>query len=333
MACDADDPERPAAQLFRAVHIARAAPALVTARLMLQRQPRRRARSGRRPPNYRPRPAAHAGWSPGCRLPRGWAAGVQRHQRRMQPRKLQQPGAVQHQPEPRSTGHIGLSPAEREVVKSERRLRTDDRAEGLAWEVLQSRVFQKHPYHWGTIGWMTDLNAITLKEAQEYHRAHYAPNNATVIIVGDHEPAQTLVWLNQYYGHLKAKPLPPEPDIVEPAQDSERRDRIFKPSRPQTVMWAYRAPAARDRDFAILEVIDRLLTGGKTGRLKRTLMYTDSPSLGQISSFLFPIRQPYMYTWSARLLPHMSVRELEAALVRQLSEVQQGKQVAVGVGF
>ena len=77
---------------------------------------------------------------------------------------------------------LSLEP-EREVVKSERRLRTDDRAEGLAWEVLQSRVFREHPYHWGTIGWMTDLNAITLEEAQAYHQAHYAPNNTTIIIM------------------------------------------------------------------------------------------------------------------------------------------------------
>ena len=219
---------------------------------------------------------------------------------------------------------LSLEP-EREVVKSERRLRTDDRAEGLAWEVLQSRVFREHPYHWGTIGWMTDLNAITLEEAQAYHQAHYAPNNTTVIIVGDHEPAQTLAWLNQYYGHMSARTLPPEPTVTEPKQESERRDRIFKASRPQTVMWAYRAPAARERDYAVLEVIDRLLNGGKTGRLKRALMYTDSPSVGQISSFLFPIRQPYMYTWSARLLPHMSVRELEARIDQEMEWIRKGE--------
>lgn len=219
---------------------------------------------------------------------------------------------------------LSLEP-EREVVKSERRLRTDDRAEGLAWEVLQSRVFREHPYHWGTIGWMTDLNAITLEEAQAYHQAHYAPNNTTIIIVGDHEPAQTLAWLNQYYGHMSARSLPPEPTIIEPKQESERRDRIFKASRPQTVMWAYRAPAARERDYAVLEVIDRLLNGGKTGRLKRALMYTDSPSVGQISSFLFPIRQPYMYTWSARLLPHMSVRELEARIDQEMEWIRKGE--------
>ena len=219
---------------------------------------------------------------------------------------------------------LSLEP-EREVVKSERRLRTEDRAEGLAWEVLQSRVFEKHPYHWGTIGWMTDLNAITLEEAQAYHQEHYAPNNATIIIVGDHEPAQTLSWLNQYYGHLSARPLPPEPEIKEPEQTEQRRDRIFKPSRPQIVMWAYRAPASRTRDFAVLEVIDRLLTGGKTGRLKRALMYTDSPRVGQLSSFLFPIRQPYMYTWSARLLPQTSVRDLEGLLDTELEWILKGE--------
>jgi predicted Zn-dependent peptidase len=218
---------------------------------------------------------------------------------------------------------LSLEP-EREVVKSERRLRTDNRAEGLAWEVLQSRIFEKHAYHWGTIGWMHDLNAITIEEAQRYHQAHYAPNNATVIVVGDHDPSRTLTLIEQHYGHLPARPLPPEPTIVEPTQTAERRDRVFKSSTPQIVMWGYRAPAARERDFAVLEVIDRLLTGGKTGRLKRALVYTDIPRLSQLSTYLFPIRQPYMYTWFARLQPNTSVRELEAVLETEIERIRAG---------
>ncbi len=215
---------------------------------------------------------------------------------------------------------LNLEP-EREVVKSERLLRTVNRAEGRAWETLQARMFTTHPYHWKTIGWLPDLDSITVEEAQAYHDVYYAPNNAYIIVSGDHDPATTLELLKKYYGHLPKKDLPDATRPVEPPQTGERRDRVFKATDPQVVMWGYRAPAPRDPDFAVLEVIDHILTAGKSARLQKKLVYAKAPSLSRIYAYLFPIRDPYMYTWGANLLPHTRVSELEAVFDAEVSDI------------
>ncbi|MGM0576625.1 MAG: insulinase family protein [Myxococcota bacterium] len=215
---------------------------------------------------------------------------------------------------------LNLEP-EREVVKSERLLRTENSPEGLAEERLQARMFEEFPYHWGTIGWMRDLNAITVEEAQRYHEVYYAPNNAFILVVGDHDGEQTLAWLEEHYGHLEPKEIP-EPDFpAEPEQEVERRDRVFKSVDPQIVLFAYRAPAVRERDYAVLEVLDRILAADKPSRLQQALVYADEPRLGRLSTALYPIRHPYMYTWTARLQPGMTTRALGEAVDAEVRDI------------
>ncbi|MCB9728854.1 MAG: insulinase family protein [Deltaproteobacteria bacterium] len=215
---------------------------------------------------------------------------------------------------------LNLEP-EREVVKSERLLRTENRPEGLAEEVMQARVFEFFPYHWGTIGWMRDLNAVTVAEAQAYHDVYYAPNNAYVLVSGDHDPQQTLAWLQKYYGGLEARPIPPEDFPVEPRQEHERRDRVTKPVDPQFVVWAYRAPPVRDPDYAVLEVLDRVLVSGKSSRLQQALVYASPPRLGRLNASLYPIRHPFLYQWSANLEPGMTTWELQKAVDAAVTDI------------
>ena len=215
---------------------------------------------------------------------------------------------------------LNLEP-EREVVKSERLLRTVNKAEGQAWEKLQARVFTQHPYHWKTIGWLPDLNAVTVEEAQAYHDVFYAPNNAFVLVAGDHDPATTLEWIKSYYGHLPAKELPSAEFPQEPRQEAERRDRVLKASDPQVVMWGFRAPAVTSRDYAALEVIDHILTAGKSSRLQSKLVYADTPRLARLYAYLFPMRDPYLYVWGANLLPDMRTHELEAAFDAEVRDL------------
>ncbi len=208
---------------------------------------------------------------------------------------------------------LNLEP-EREVVKSERLLRVENDPEGKAAELLQSRVFEVFPYHWDTIGWMKDLNAITVEEAQRYHSVYYAPNNAYIVVVGDHDPAQTLQWIQAAYGHLEPRDIPPERFPTEPRQQAARRDRVVSAVDTPMVLWAYRAPPVRERDYAVLQVIDQIMNGGKSSRLQQKFVHTAHPRLGRLQSMLLPIRHPYMYLWSASLEPGMSTRQLEREL-------------------
>ena len=215
---------------------------------------------------------------------------------------------------------LGLE-VEREVVKNERLLRTDNRAEGKAWEVLQSRAFRTFPYQWSTLGRMEDLNSIELEEAQAYHGIHYVPNNTTIFVVGSHDPVQTLAWIKESYQHLAEKPLPPERMEPEPKQEAERRDRIFRPTNPQLVMWAWQAPGSRERDFLILEVLDRILAGGKSARLQQALVYSNPPRLSSLYAYLFPMRYPYIYVWGALPEPGTTTESLQEIMDTELARI------------
>ena len=106
---------------------------------------------------------------------------------------------------------------EREVVKEERRLRTENSVFGLMEEQLESLVFLAHPYRWPIIGWMEDIERITRADCEAFFRTYYAPSNATIYAVGDLDPAATLELLQRGYGDIPAGPAPAP--IEEPAPE------------------------------------------------------------------------------------------------------------------
>src|ERR671928_524107 len=91
---------------------------------------------------------------------------------------------------------------EREVVKEERRFRTDNDIDGMMDEALGALAFVAHPYRWPVVGWMTDLNRITRADCERYFRTYYAPNNCTVVLVGDFEPGEALRNIEKLYGAI-----------------------------------------------------------------------------------------------------------------------------------
>src|SRR6201999_3653163 len=109
----------------------------------------------------------------------------------------------------------GLAPREpqvkfeKEVVANERRYRVDDDVEGAVNELLYKIAFTVHPYHWPTIGWMRDIEAITIDDCRTFYRTYYAPNNATVVLVGDFDEAEALKLIEDKYGKIPASAIPP----------------------------------------------------------------------------------------------------------------------------
>ena len=111
---------------------------------------------------------------------------------------------------------------EREVVRSERKLRTVNSPFGLLIEQLYSLAYEQHPYHWPVVGWDYDLRSLTLEDCREYYRTHYAPNNAVVTIVGDVRTDEALKTVEKYFGPIPvAAPIPPGRN---PGKAAERRE-------------------------------------------------------------------------------------------------------------
>ena len=215
---------------------------------------------------------------------------------------------------------LALEP-EREVVKSERLLRTENSADGAMSELLDKTAFRAHPYHWPTVGWMDDLNAITLEEASTYYKQHYAPNNAFVVIVGDFDTKEAIASVKAAYGSLPRTDVPSHPRPAEPDQVAERRDFIEKPVDNDRMTIGWRIPGLAARDFMVLEVIDQILTGGKSSRLQKELVYAADPSVQSLSAALMPVRDPYHYLWNVTMMPGHGNNEADEAIVRAMQRL------------
>src|SRR5512132_4216646 len=158
---------------------------------------------------------------------------------------------------------------EREVVKEERRLRTENSIFGLMEEQLEALVFLSHPYRWPVIGWMDDIERISRDECEAFFRTYYAPNNAAIYAVGDLDVDRTLALLERHYGDIPGGPRPAPVPAGEPAQRGERRAAVRYPAQAPALLAGWRGPPARSPDAAALDVLQTCLAVGESSRLRR----------------------------------------------------------------
>ncbi len=169
--------------------------------------------------------------------------------------------------------------SEREVVKEERRMRVDNSVFGDMLEQLSANAYLAHPYMWSVVGWMSDLNAITLEQCREYHRIHYAPNNATVVIVGDFNTEEALKLVEKYYGKIPRQEEPPPVVTVEPPQRGERRVYVYRQAQLPMLLAGYHIPDINSEDLPALQVAASILSEGESSRIYRKMVYEDQIAL------------------------------------------------------
>ncbi len=174
--------------------------------------------------------------------------------------------------------------SEREVVKEERRLRYDNSLSGKLSEGLYSTAFTKHPYRWPVIGWMSDLDAISLDDCKAFYRSHYTPNNATIIILGDIDFKETVSIVEKYFGSILPGELQDKLIPVEGIQKKEKEKDIFVDASFPWLAVAYHIPEAAHDDIPVLELIGNILTTGRSSRLHRKVIYEDQSALSVFTS-------------------------------------------------
>lgn len=188
--------------------------------------------------------------------------------------------------------------SEKEVVANERRYRVEDDVEGTVSEVLWSNAYTTHPYHHPTIGWMKDIEGFTPADCRAFYRTWYAPNNATLVVVGDVKVPRLLSLVRQHYGALKPAEIPPESLPVEPPQTAERRIELSRPSATDRVSIGYKCPGLGHPDHAALSVLIEALTGGRSSRFYRELV-TERELATDISGWASTFRDPGLWELGA----------------------------------
>ena len=197
---------------------------------------------------------------------------------------------------------LNLEP-EREVVRSERLLRTDNSPMGRLDERLSYTFYRKSPYRWSTVGWMSDLIAIPQSTVEEYFQAHYMPNNAFALFVGDVHVDEVMNLLEEHMGDLEAGTLPPEPDLSEELATSQSHVPVVGNVKTPTLQLVYPTPKPASKDWPVFEVLNAILTQGRSSRLQQSLVYGDDPIANSIGAFLFPMRGPTPYSISVQGRP------------------------------
>jgi zinc protease len=210
--------------------------------------------------------------------------------------------------------------SEKEVVKNERLFRVDDDVEGFAEELLWKTAFKQHAYHWPTIGFMQDIEGFTIDDCEAFYRAYYAPNNATVVVVGDLNEYKTLNLLRDHYGHIPASLLPVEDIEPEPPQDAERRLCIEQPTTTHKLIMGYKGPALGDRDHVVMSVLVEILTGGKASRLHQHLV-RDLTIASEVAGFVGPHHHPSLIEFSVSARAEHTAEELLIEFDRELEKV------------
>ncbi len=161
--------------------------------------------------------------------------------------------------------------AERDVVFEERRMRTDSTPLGKFAEAFESILWESHPYSWPTVGWPSDIPAITKAQADEFFSLYYAPQNITVVLVGDFKADEALPLANSYFGRIPKGPAE-APDVVtlEVKQTAEKRMNAEAETNPQVDIEWHTVPFGH-RDSYALNILAQILST-RTGRLYKGLV-------------------------------------------------------------
>ncbi len=161
--------------------------------------------------------------------------------------------------------------AERDVVLEERRMRIESTPLGRFEESFNAVFWDAHPYHWPVIGWPSDLPAISKRDADEFYATYYAPQNITLILVGDLAPEAARAGAEKYFGRIpRGRTDPPEVVTWEPPQPAEKRFYAEAEANPQVDILWHTVPFGH-RDSYALEVLAQLLST-RTGRLYKGLV-------------------------------------------------------------
>lgn len=184
--------------------------------------------------------------------------------------------------------------SEKEVVANERRMRVDDDVEGAANEILYKTAFTKHPYHWPTIGWMSDIEGFTPDDCVAFYKTYYAPNNATLVVVGDVREEDVLKKIRDGYGAIPASIIPEEDTAPEPPQLESRVVMMEKPTASEKILLGFHGPALGDADHPALSILNEVLFGGRASRMYRDLV-TQNELCTELRGWVSTFRDPGLY--------------------------------------
>ncbi len=186
---------------------------------------------------------------------------------------------------------VGIE-TQREVVKEEKRQRIDNQPYGSLMKEAFAHAYKVHPYKWPVIGSMEHLNAASNEDFVNFYKTFYVPNNAILSIAGDINIDEAKKMINKYFATIpRGQNVIPRPSEVEPPLNGEVRDTIYDNIQLPGVIETYRIPAIGTPDFYSAYMLSKLLSGGESSRLNKSVK--DEKQLAvYVGSFPYPLEDP-----------------------------------------
>jgi zinc protease len=201
-----------------------------------------------------------------------------------------------------------------------------ERGENSPFQALIKEIFQAsfvaHPYHHSTIGHRSDIENVPIEKLKEFYDTFYWPNNATVSLIGDFEPAAALALIKKYYGVYPRSPHPiPQLYTVEPAQTGPRHVTVKRAGQLGVVAVAHKIPPGTHADYAALSVLSSVLADGKNSRLYHVL--TDKNLSTGVQNIAFSNHDPSLHFIFVPLAPGATHEQVEKIVFEEIEKVKQ----------
>jgi predicted Zn-dependent peptidase len=210
---------------------------------------------------------------------------------------------------------------ERDVVMEERRRSYDSNPMGKLYEAFVASAFIAHPYRLPVIGWSSDIARLTRVETQVFFETYYGPNNAVVGIVGDVRPKELIEALEQSFGRIESRPFTPGVETEEPAQEGERRVEVVFDANP-VVMIGYHKPDLHHPDEVVFDVIDSLLSRGRTSRFYKRIVQEKQLAVEVSTASGVPgVRFPNLFMIQGIPRAPHTTQEVETAIYEELERL------------
>ncbi|WP_254789586.1 pitrilysin family protein [Variovorax sp. OV329] len=213
-----------------------------------------------------------------------------------------------------------------EVVKEERRMRTEDQPRSLLIEQQNAATYVASPYHRPVVGWMSDLDAMTPEDVRDFHRRWYVPANAALVVAGDVDVAEVRRLAEKYYGVISARAVPARKPRTEPEQRGIRRIEFKAPAEQAYVSLAFRMPQIQgvdeDSDAWALVVLSAVLDGYAGARLDRALTQGPDRVADGVGAYAgFVGRGPQLFGLDGVPAAGKTPEQVEAGLRAQVARI------------
>ena len=216
---------------------------------------------------------------------------------------------------------------ELQVVTEERRMRTDDNPQAKMQEQFMSVAYSNSSYKHPIIGWPSDIANYTVEDLQAWYQRWYAPNNATLVVVGDVQPAAVFELAEHYFGALTTsdiKTLKPQTEIE---QLGVRKMTVKVPAKLPSIVMGYKVPvlktATNEQEIYALEVLAGVLDGGNSARLSSSLVRGKQIAVSAGAGYEMATRMSGLFELEATPAEGKNVADLEIALKAEIKKLQQ----------